>query len=200
MIDEYKAAGIDPTRRLRAVVQLCRRPLLDRERAGVRRAGGVPRRPRERRPGFDRRSRRRGSRRCTSSSTQGVKIIAPPIWAAGDARQAGKIVPSAYAEAAKAAGLNIITWTLERSGPLDRPAAATTTSRSRTAINNDGDTLPAARRAGPGGRRPRRLLRLAGDRDVLRQLHGPRRARPRWTRAASPLLSFSVDCAIRPPA
>ena len=30
----------------------------------------------------------------------------------------GQIVPSAYAKEAKAAGLNIITWTLERSGPL----------------------------------------------------------------------------------
>jgi glycerophosphoryl diester phosphodiesterase len=30
----------------------------------------------------------------------------------------GKIAPSEYAVAAKAAGLDIITWTLERSGPL----------------------------------------------------------------------------------
>jgi glycerophosphoryl diester phosphodiesterase len=30
----------------------------------------------------------------------------------------GKIVSSPYATEAKAAGLNIITWTLERSGPL----------------------------------------------------------------------------------
>ena len=30
----------------------------------------------------------------------------------------GEIVPSTYAEAAKAAGLDLITWTLERSGPL----------------------------------------------------------------------------------
>ena len=30
----------------------------------------------------------------------------------------GKIVPSAYTKAAKAAGLKLITWTLERSGPL----------------------------------------------------------------------------------
>jgi glycerophosphoryl diester phosphodiesterase len=36
-----------------------------------------------------------------------------------DLNAAGKIVPSAYAEAARAAGLGILTWTLERSGPLD---------------------------------------------------------------------------------
>lgn len=30
----------------------------------------------------------------------------------------GKIVASAYAKAAREAGLNLITWSLERSGPL----------------------------------------------------------------------------------
>ena len=30
----------------------------------------------------------------------------------------GQIVPSAYTKAAKVAGLKLITWTLERSGPL----------------------------------------------------------------------------------
>ncbi len=50
-------------------------------------------------------------------AAMGVKIIAPPMWVLvttdGD-----RIVPSPYAKAAKAAGLRIITWTLERSGPL----------------------------------------------------------------------------------
>ena len=32
--------------------------------------------------------------------------------------EGGEIVPSAYARSAKAAGLKLITWTLERSGPL----------------------------------------------------------------------------------
>jgi glycerophosphoryl diester phosphodiesterase len=50
---------------------------------------------------------------------EGLRIIAPPIWMLLDLNAAGKIVPSAYAEAARAAGLGIITWTLERSGPLD---------------------------------------------------------------------------------
>lgn len=47
----------------------------------------------------------------------GVRYIAPPIWMLLTA-QDGKIVPSVYAEEAKAAGLEIITWSLERSGPL----------------------------------------------------------------------------------
>ncbi|MGL5011145.1 MAG: glycerophosphodiester phosphodiesterase family protein, partial [Paracoccaceae bacterium] len=47
----------------------------------------------------------------------GVNYIAPPLWVLVTL-QDGKIVPSVYATEAKAAGLNIITWTLERSGPL----------------------------------------------------------------------------------
>ena len=45
--------------------------------------------------------------------------IAPPMWMLVTVRDGG-IVPSPYAAAAKAAGLKLITWTLERSGPLDR--------------------------------------------------------------------------------
>ncbi|WP_394689228.1 glycerophosphodiester phosphodiesterase family protein [Hoeflea sp.] len=49
---------------------------------------------------------------------QGVNYIAPPIWmlltVADD-----KMVPSPYAIEAKAAGLKIISWSFERSGPLD---------------------------------------------------------------------------------
>jgi glycerophosphoryl diester phosphodiesterase len=47
----------------------------------------------------------------------GVRYIAPPTWMLVTL-QDGKIVPSPYAVEAKAAGLNIITWTLERSGLL----------------------------------------------------------------------------------
>ncbi|MGD1881910.1 MAG: glycerophosphodiester phosphodiesterase family protein [Paracoccaceae bacterium] len=48
---------------------------------------------------------------------RGVRYIAPPLWMLVTIEN-GEIVPSAYATDAKAAGLNIITWTLERSGPL----------------------------------------------------------------------------------
>ena len=47
-----------------------------------------------------------------------MRIIAPPIWVLLDLED-GVIVPSAYAGAATAAGLEIITWTLERSGTLE---------------------------------------------------------------------------------
>ncbi|WP_413205396.1 glycerophosphodiester phosphodiesterase family protein [Rhodospirillum sp. A1_3_36] len=48
---------------------------------------------------------------------QGVTYIAPALWMLVTAKD-GKIIPSRYAEEAKAAGLKIITWSLERSGPL----------------------------------------------------------------------------------
>ncbi len=48
----------------------------------------------------------------------GVNYLAPPLFVLL-ALEDGKIVPSPYAKAAKAAGLDLITWTLERSGPLD---------------------------------------------------------------------------------
>lgn len=47
----------------------------------------------------------------------GLNIIAPPLWLLVT-EQDGAIVPSAYAKAARQAGLNIIAWSLERSRPL----------------------------------------------------------------------------------
>lgn len=47
----------------------------------------------------------------------GVNYIAPPMWMLLTTKNE-KIIPSAYAVAAKKAGLRLITWTLERSGPL----------------------------------------------------------------------------------
>lgn len=48
----------------------------------------------------------------------GVNFIAPPLFVLLTLED-GEIVPSPYAKAANEAGLNIITWTLERSGPLN---------------------------------------------------------------------------------
>ena len=48
----------------------------------------------------------------------GVNYIAPPIWMLLNVNEAGEMVPSAYAESAKEADLEIISWSLERSGPL----------------------------------------------------------------------------------
>jgi glycerophosphoryl diester phosphodiesterase len=48
---------------------------------------------------------------------KGVNYIAPPLWVLVTLDE-GDITASAYARAANEAGLNLITWTLERSGPL----------------------------------------------------------------------------------
>ena len=49
---------------------------------------------------------------------KGVRIVAPPTWALVTLDPQGKIVPSEYAIAARQQGFDIISWTLERSGPL----------------------------------------------------------------------------------
>ncbi len=48
----------------------------------------------------------------------GVQILAPPIWMLLSQDDRGRIVSSNYARSATAAGLDLIAWTLERSGTL----------------------------------------------------------------------------------
>jgi glycerophosphoryl diester phosphodiesterase len=71
---------------------------------------------------------------------RGLKIIAPPIWMLVTTNENGTIVPSAYATAAKDAGLEIIAWSLERSGPLAGGGGYYFQSVS-DAIESDGDVL-----------------------------------------------------------
>ncbi|MEW6037181.1 MAG: glycerophosphodiester phosphodiesterase family protein [Pseudomonadota bacterium] len=49
---------------------------------------------------------------------EGINIVAPPMWALLALNGNGKIAPSEYARNARHARLDIITWTLERSGIL----------------------------------------------------------------------------------
>jgi glycerophosphoryl diester phosphodiesterase len=70
----------------------------------------------------------------------GVRILAPPIWAMLTLNDKGEIVPSEYAKAAKAAGLDLIGWSLERDGPLNKGGAFYHRS-VKAAIDRDGDTL-----------------------------------------------------------
>jgi glycerophosphoryl diester phosphodiesterase len=51
---------------------------------------------------------------------KGVRYIAPPMWVLLTTGSNGEIIPSAYAKAAKDAKLNIITWSLERDGPMNK--------------------------------------------------------------------------------
>lgn len=95
----------------------------------------------------------------TALKAQGVNIIAPPLWmlvtldkpstASGlsseperplpeSERSLPEIIPSQYASAAQQAGLEMMTWTLERSGPLNNGDGWYYRSVSE-AIHNDGD-------------------------------------------------------------
>ena len=84
-----------------------------------------------------------------SYATRGVKIVAPPMWALLAVDENGQIVPSQYAMNAKAAGLDIITWTLERSGRIVEEVLPTKGTNSPSfyyqttldALHNDGDLL-----------------------------------------------------------
>ncbi|KAA0929518.1 glycerophosphodiester phosphodiesterase [Psychrobacter sp. ANT_H56B] len=71
---------------------------------------------------------------------RGVNIIAPATWLLVTSDGNGKLLPSAYALQAKANGLDILTWSLERSGPLKNGGGWYYSGLS-DAINNDGDIM-----------------------------------------------------------
>ncbi|KAL1955003.1 hypothetical protein VTO42DRAFT_356 [Malbranchea cinnamomea] len=72
---------------------------------------------------------------------KGVRIVAPPIFALLTVDKHNRIVPSEYAKAAKKVGLDIIAWSLERSGPLTKVAENKEYYYSSVlpAIKDDGD-------------------------------------------------------------
>lgn len=79
---------------------------------------------------------------------QGIRIVAPPMFALVTVSN-GKIVPSQYARNAKAAGLDVITWTIERSGRIVEEVLPTRGTASPSfyyqttldALKNDGDIM-----------------------------------------------------------
>ncbi len=117
MLDEYRAAGVDPARVhaqsfylddigywIESHPEFGRQAVyLDaRLDAGL----GRPEAPERLEPAM------------AALAAAGVGIVAPPLWVLLTLDDDGRIVPSAYARAARAAGLDIMTWTLERSGDL----------------------------------------------------------------------------------
>lgn len=73
----------------------------------------------------------------------GVRAVAPPIWVLLTTRD-GRIVPSRYAEAAKRAGLEILSWTVERSGRIGTEMRSEGGYYFRSvgaALRNDGDIM-----------------------------------------------------------
>lgn len=110
MIDEYKAASVSPMRvwpqsfSLNDVLYWIQHEPAFGKQAVYLDDANVP-------------SELLSANELRSYAAQGVKVVAPPMWALV-ALQGNQIVPSAYARQARAAGLDIITWTIERSGLL----------------------------------------------------------------------------------
>jgi len=90
-----------------------------------------------------------GAAELRGYAKQGIKIVAPPMWVLLAVDANGKIVPSQYARDAKAAGLDIITWTLERSGRIVEEVLPTKGTAAPSfyyqttlnALHNDGDLM-----------------------------------------------------------
>ena len=73
---------------------------------------------------------------------QGINIVAPPIFALLDVKN-NKMVPSKYANNVKAAGLQIISWSLERSGILAEEKGGWYFQTVNSVVKNEGDVYEA---------------------------------------------------------
>ena len=73
----------------------------------------------------------------------GLRVLAPPMWMLMK-EENGTIVPSVYAEEAVRAGLQLITWTIERSGFLNKLENGGFYYQTvPNVVNNDGDRMNA---------------------------------------------------------
>ncbi|NRQ43824.1 glycerophosphodiester phosphodiesterase [Rheinheimera sp. YQF-2] len=116
LVDEYKAAGVAPSQvYLQSFNWQDILYWLEHEPEFGRQAVWLDGRYEQ--PDFNPMQSRSWQPSMAELKASGLNIIAPPLWLLVT-EQDGKIVPSAYAKAAKAAGLEIIAWSLERSAPL----------------------------------------------------------------------------------
>ncbi|RYC55441.1 hypothetical protein CHU98_g10766 [Xylaria longipes] len=118
IVDEYVVAGIHPSRvwlqsfLFRDVAYwLEYAPAFGRQAVLLDQSGDTPR------------TIEQAAVNLTFYKDAGVRIIAPPLPYLVSLDERGEYVPSAYAKKAKKLGLDIITWSLERSGPLAQVAA-----------------------------------------------------------------------------
>ena len=140
LIDEYKAAGVDAkdvfaqSFNLEDILYwIANAPEFGRQAVYLDDRD-------EKLPGFDPNKAETWKPGMKELADKGVKIIAPPMWMLVTLDEKKQIVPSAYAKAAKEAGLGIITWTLERSGPLNGGGGWYYKS-VKDAIDSDDDAL-----------------------------------------------------------
>lgn len=136
MIDEYKAAGVPPSDVFPESFSLDY-VLYWIENEPEYGAQAVFLDGRYNQEGFDTSDPATFEPSMTELKELGVNYIGPPLWKLVTIED-GKIVPSAYAEAANEAGLKIFTWTLERSGLLSHDGGGWYYSSVSDAITNEG--------------------------------------------------------------
>jgi glycerophosphoryl diester phosphodiesterase len=139
LIEEYKAAGVDPRHVFAQSFNLADVLYWIRNEPGFG-AQAVFLDGRYEDARFDHADAKTWSPTMQELAERGVRIIAPPMWTLVALDADNEIVPSTYAKAARAAGLDIITWTLERSGPLAGGGDWYYRTIAK-AIDNDGDML-----------------------------------------------------------
>lgn len=91
-------------------------------------------------PGFDPEKPETWKPGMAELAALGLRTLAPPLWMLVRVGANGTIEPSAYAQAARAAGLDLITWSLERSGPL-KDGGGYYYKSIRPLVDRDGDVL-----------------------------------------------------------
>lgn len=138
MIDEYKAAGVSPSDVFPQsfnfhdiLYWIKHEPEFGKQVVALDGRYAMP--------GFDHTNPATWWPTMEQVAAAGVKIIAPPMWMLL-ALEDSRIVPSFYAKSAKAAGLEIFTWALERSDHLDNGGGWYYQTIS-DAIHKDGDVM-----------------------------------------------------------
>jgi glycerophosphoryl diester phosphodiesterase len=134
LIDEYKAARVAPStvwpqsfERDDVVYWLEHEPEFGRQAVLLDDAGRPRALP--------------GARRLARDKAAGINVWAPPLFALLALDAEGRIVPSKAARNARAAGLDIIAWTLERSGNLAAPNSGFYYQTIDKAVTREGDLM-----------------------------------------------------------
>ena len=134
LIDDYKAAGINPRRvwpqsfdRRDIRYWLAHEPVFGRQAVYLEAAEKVADLP--------------SPAALQAFKAEGINIIAPPLFALLEGDATGAIQPSAYARAAQAADLEIVPWSLERSGNIVAGGPDFYYQTTAPAIRREGDVL-----------------------------------------------------------
>ncbi len=141
MIDEYKAAGVPPAQVFPQSFNLedVRYWLAKEPDFG---AQAVFLDEREDTAGLDPMRSETWQPTMAELKEAGVNILAPPIWYLLTLNDDRAMIPSPYAQAAKAAGLELIAWSFERSGTMTEGGGWYYQS-VKDAIKGDGDLMVA---------------------------------------------------------